>query len=95
MTALARAASLTSYMAVAQRVGLNPKSMLRKAGIDPATLANPDLRIPASRVAALLEISAAESNCLTIGIQMAESTPAVFAHGMAELGDDGFDNFGG
>jgi AraC-like DNA-binding protein len=73
MTALVRAASLTSYVPVARRVGLNPQVMLRKAGIDPAVLANPDLRIPAARVGSLLEESARESGCQTIGIQMAES----------------------
>jgi AraC-like DNA-binding protein len=73
MTALVRAASLISYVPVARRVGLNPQSMLRKAGIDPAVLENPDLRIPVSRVGSLLEESAKESGCQTVGIQMAES----------------------
>jgi len=73
MAALIRAASLTGYAEAAKRAGLDPKKMLRGAGIDPSALSNPDLRIPASRVGYLLESSARESNCPTIGLAMAES----------------------
>jgi AraC-like DNA-binding protein len=73
MAALTRAASLTSYAAVARRAGLNPHAMLRKVGIDPAVLSEPDQRIPALRVLNLLEETARASGRATIGIEMAES----------------------
>jgi AraC-like DNA-binding protein len=73
MAALIRAASLTGYAEVAKRVGIDAKKMLRSAGIDPSVLSHPDLRIPTVRVAALLENTARESGCPSIGLQMAES----------------------
>jgi AraC-like DNA-binding protein len=73
MTALIRAASLTNYAEVARRVGLNSAQMLRATGLPAAVLTDPDLRVPAAKVGSLLERSARESGCLTIGLQMAES----------------------
>ncbi len=73
MSALIRAASLTNYVEVARRVGLNPAKMLKAAGLSQATLRNPDLRLQAEQVGALLERSARESGCPTVGLQMAES----------------------
>ena len=73
MTVLTRAASLTNYAEVARRVGLNPSQMLRRIDLPAAALTDPDLRIPAGKVGALLERTALESGCLTIGLQMAES----------------------
>ena len=72
-TVLTRAAALTNYAEVARRVGLNPSSMMRGAGLPNEALTNPDLRISAAKVGALLEDTARESRCLTIGLQMAES----------------------
>lgn len=68
-----RAASLSNYVEVAAQVGLDAPAMLRRAGIDPRVLAEPDARIKASDVARLLEQSAAASNCPTFGLRMAES----------------------
>jgi AraC-like DNA-binding protein len=73
MGALIRAASLTNYVEVARRAGLNPARMLKGAGLSQAALNNPDLRLPAEQVGSLLERSARESGCPTIGLQMAES----------------------
>ncbi len=72
MTALIRAASLTGYAEVARRAGVDPRKMLRRAGIDPSVTSHPDLRIPASRVSQLLEETARESHCASIGLEMAE-----------------------
>lgn len=69
----ARAASLTNYFEVARFLGLDPASMLRRAGIDPAELADPEHLLDAVRVAALLEASARESGCPIFGLLMAES----------------------
>jgi AraC-like DNA-binding protein len=73
MAALIRAASLTNYAEVARRAGLNPALMVRSAGLPAAALSNPDLRVAVALVGDLLERSAEESQCLTIGLQMAES----------------------
>ncbi len=73
MTAFVRAASLSNYAEVASQVGLDANAMLRRAGIDRRALTDLDLRLPAARVAELLERSAAESGCETFGLRMAES----------------------
>ncbi len=69
----ARAASLTNYFEVARYVGLDPARMLRRAGIGPAELADPEHLLDAVRVATLLEASARESGCPVFGLLMAES----------------------
>jgi AraC-like DNA-binding protein len=68
-----RAVSLTNYVEVARFVGLDPAGMLRRAGIDPAELADPEHPLDAGRVATLLEDSARESGCPVFGLLMAES----------------------
>jgi AraC-like DNA-binding protein len=73
MTVKVRAASLSNYGEVASQVGLDAPAMLRRMGIDPRVLTEPDARIPAFDVARLLELSAAMSGCLTFGLRMAES----------------------
>jgi len=67
-----RAASLTNYAGVARFVGLDPVNMLRRAGIDPEALADPDRPIPRKAAAELLEDSARESGCESFGLLMAE-----------------------
>lgn len=73
MAAYVRSAALGNYREVARRAGLDPDRMIRAAGLDPSYLANPDLRIPAATVVALLEESASKSGVATFGLQMAES----------------------
>ena len=73
MVAFVRSASLSGYAAVAQRVGLDPGTMIRAAGLNPAFLSDPDLRIPTRAVVSLLETSARQSDCDTFGLQMAET----------------------
>lgn len=73
MTALVRAASLTHYAEVARSVGLDPIRMLAAVGLSPVVLREPDLRIPASRAAELLERSAVASGVENFGLRMAES----------------------
>ncbi len=68
-----RATSLTNYFEVARFVGLDPAGMLRRSGIDPAELADPERLFDAGRVAALLEASARQSRCPVFGLLMAES----------------------
>src|SRR4051812_14575560 len=73
MVASVRSASLGNFAEVARRHGIDPEQMIRGAGLDPAFLASPDLRIPTTSVVKLLEKSARASGCPTFGLEMAES----------------------
>ena len=68
-----RAVALTNYVEVARFVGLDPQEMLRRAGISPLTLDNPDNPIPAGAIGDLLHASALEANCPHFGLLLAES----------------------
>jgi AraC-like DNA-binding protein len=68
-----RAASLSNYLEVAAQLGLDGKSVLRQAGIDQRVLSDPDVQLPGSLVANLLETSAAIAECPTFGLRMAET----------------------
>jgi len=68
-----RAAALTNYIGVARDLGLNPYKLLRNAGIDANSLANPDIRLPAEAVVSLLEDSARLSGRSDFGLRMAEA----------------------
>lgn len=67
-----RAGALANYPAVARGFALDVAPTLRKFGLDPRILDQPDLRVPAASVAALLEYSAVKSECPTFGLRMAE-----------------------
>jgi AraC-like DNA-binding protein len=56
-----RAVSLLGYLDVAASLGLDGTAMLRAAGIAGEALSDPENRIPAARLAALLEMSAAKT----------------------------------
>jgi AraC-like DNA-binding protein len=73
MTAFLRSASLSNYETVARQFGLNPYQLVREVGLKRSALTNPDLRIPVTAVAELLEISAERSGCDTFGLRMAEA----------------------
>lgn len=73
MATMARAAALTNYVEVAQHLGLNVQQQLSQFGLNRAMLENPELRIPMTIVAGLLESSAQASGCETFGLRMAES----------------------
>lgn len=67
-----RAVTLSGYLDVAAAVGLDGYWMLRRAGISPATLDDPDNRLPAAVVVRLLEQSAKRSGNDSFGLLMAE-----------------------
>ena len=56
-----RAVSLLGYLDVAGSVGLDGAAMMRAAGIASEALSDPENRLPAIRLATLLEMSAAQS----------------------------------
>ena len=68
-----RAGSLTPFEPLAHELGLDPAALLRRQGLDPAALQNPDAKLPAAAVAALLEAAAAESGRPDFGLLLAEA----------------------
>lgn len=69
---LVRSASLKGYFEVAQELKLDTVPLLRRAGLSPPMLANPEQMLPARSVIRLLEESAEAAGCSTFGLQMAE-----------------------
>jgi AraC-like DNA-binding protein len=69
---LVRAASLTGYFAVADRLKLDTMPLLRSVGLSRAIMENPEQMLPARSVIRLLEESAEAANCPTFGLRMAE-----------------------
>ena len=57
MRSTIRSATLSGYAELARSVGLDPHRLMRKCGLDPSCLSDPDTRIDATAVAKLLEIS--------------------------------------
>jgi AraC-like DNA-binding protein len=72
MPRLIRSAALNGYVEVARSVGLDPYRMVADHGLPPACLTDPELRIPMTVVARLLEASAARSGRPDFGLMMAE-----------------------
>ncbi|MCY1263188.1 HTH-type transcriptional regulator VirS [compost metagenome] len=74
MTTRVRVASLTNYLEVARHLGLNPRELLREAGLSQSLLTtDAEQRIPTALAVKLLEESARLSDCPTFGLRMAES----------------------
>lgn len=69
---LVRFAALSGYVDVARASGLDPARMMREHGLDPAGLAQPDRRVAADAVIALLEASADASGVDDFGLRLAE-----------------------
>src|SRR5215510_15198863 len=72
MSDLIRSATLTHYPEVAQSVGIDPRTMMRKVRLPLESLERPDLRIAATSLRRLLEASAAASGVEEFGLLMAE-----------------------
>ncbi|CAI8962850.1 AraC family transcriptional regulator [Pseudomonas sp. YuFO20] len=73
MALMARTAALTNYLELCTQLALNPLPLLNEFALSKAMLKNPELRIPMTVVAKLLEASAKASGCETFGLRMAES----------------------
>jgi AraC-like DNA-binding protein len=69
-TPLIRSASLTGYKELARHHGLNPEAMLRKAGVSPRSLLDPDIPISSMAVRQLLEDSALAAGAEDFGLQL-------------------------
>jgi AraC-like DNA-binding protein len=72
MAAFVRAATLMHFGKVAGQVGLNPRFLLREAGLDLRVLTEPDMRVQADKVATVLERAAERSGIASFGLRMAE-----------------------
>jgi AraC-like DNA-binding protein len=70
---LVRSASLTNYVEVARAAGLDPMTFLADAGLSPACLDDPDMRISSDAARGLLEAAATASGLDNFGLRMAES----------------------
>jgi len=70
MRSTIRSATLMGYAELARSVGLDPHRLMRRCGLNPSCLSDPDLRVDAAAVAKLLETSAAESQVEDFGLQL-------------------------
>ena len=72
MAQLVRSAVLNDYIGVARSVGLDPYFMIASAGLPPACITDPDVKISAAKVGRLLETSAERSGRFDFGLRLAE-----------------------
>jgi AraC-like DNA-binding protein len=70
MRSFIRSATLTGYAELARSVRLDPHRLMRRCGLDPSCLSDPDRRIDATAVAKLLETSAAEGHVEDFGLRL-------------------------
>lgn len=71
MMGLIRAASLNKFPEVAREVGCDAFAAMRRVGLRPQLLQQPDLLIEADRVARLFEGVAKETGCESLGLRIA------------------------
>ncbi|TDN63163.1 AraC family transcriptional regulator [Paraburkholderia sp. BL10I2N1] len=76
MPNLVRSASLTHFAEIARASGLDPYRLLAEVGLPADSLREVDLKIPAEKVALLLELSAERSRVEAFGLRMAETRRA-------------------
>ena len=70
-TPVIRSASLSGYVELATRLGLNPQAMMLKTGLSPRCLDDPETPISVTAVRELLEASAAAAKVEDFGLQLA------------------------
>lgn len=73
MAILVRAAALTGFAEVMRALGADADQALRRAGLRPALVREPDQLIDATVAAQLIEDAAEAVQCDTLGLRMAES----------------------
>lgn len=76
MPRLIRSASLLGFRETVRAAGADPERLVREAGLPPACLRDPDLRLSTLKVARLLENAARELGLETLGLQMAQTRTA-------------------
>ncbi|GAC1550475.1 MAG: AraC family transcriptional regulator [Collimonas sp.] len=73
MTTLVRSVNFSKYATVARGLGIDPVRMIRHVGLDQTCLLTPDLWVPESSLAELLEVSAKGTDGANIGLLVGES----------------------
>lgn len=73
MPAHLRAATLTNFESVARDCGLSAPALLQEMGLPLRCLQEPDLKLPAASVSALLELASQRSGEQAFGLRMAAS----------------------
>ncbi|RYF53574.1 MAG: hypothetical protein EOO27_25840 [Comamonadaceae bacterium] len=73
MQSTIRSATLIGYPELARSIGLDPDRLMRRCGLNPSCLADPDSRIDATAVAKLLETSAAEGQVEDFGLRLSKA----------------------
>jgi len=72
-TPLVRSAALSQFREVASACGLDAARLLAEVGLPARCLEEPDLKVPAQQVSALLEMAAQRAGEPAFGLRMAES----------------------
>lgn len=72
MTDFTRSAGLTGFVQLAASFGLNPVRLARSARLPAAALTEPDLPVPAGRIATLLNLAAEQSGVEDFGLRLAD-----------------------
>lgn len=85
MTVLLRAAGLAGYEELARGLDIDVPRELRRAGLAPRSLADPDALIPYTAVIRLLERSAQVSQCPDFGLRLSEMQSAEMLGPLAVL----------
>jgi AraC-like DNA-binding protein len=68
-----RSATLVGYAELARSLGLDPQRLMRRCGLDPSCVSDPETRIDATAVAKLLETSAADSGVEDFGLRLSKA----------------------
>jgi AraC-like DNA-binding protein len=72
MDSFVRVAALTNFAEVVGALGYNADAAMRRVGLSPRVLKEPELRLPSDTVVRLLEEAARDTGCETIGLRMAQ-----------------------
>jgi AraC-like DNA-binding protein len=73
MTIRVRSATIAKYSTIARGLGIDPVRMLDHVGLAPSCLTTPDLRIPESALAEVLETSAKSTEGSSLGLLVGET----------------------
>jgi len=73
MSTLIRSALLVKYSEIARTLGVDPERMIHHVGGDRTCILSPDLHVPESWLAKVLESTEQASSCAAVGLLMAEA----------------------